>query len=54
MTAEELMECLKKFKPNQRVILFDEDAIPYMVESVVIDVPNDGAMNHIILRECEE
>ena len=54
MTVKELMECLKDFKPEQQVVLFDENSIPYGVDQAVIDIPNNGAMNHLMIKEAAE
>ena len=54
MTVQDLMECLKDFKPEQQVVLFDENSVPYGVDRAVIDIPNNGAMNHLMIKEAAE
>ena len=54
MTVQDLMECLKDFRPEQQVVLFDENGVPYGVDRAVIDIPNNGAMNHLMIKEAAE
>jgi hypothetical protein len=50
MTAAELIEYLKKFPQDAKVILFDEDAIPYYVSEVVAG----GKWSHIVIQSEAE
>lgn len=50
MTAAELIEYLKKFPQDAKVILFDEDSIPYHVSKVVVG----GEWSHIVIQSEAE
>ena len=50
MTAAELIEYLKKFPQDAKVILFDEDSIPYYVSEVVAG----GEWSHIVIQSEAE
>jgi len=54
MNCRELMNYLKNFDPDRKVVLFDEKNRPMEIEKVVIDSSNDGCLNHIVLIHIEE
>lgn len=55
MTVAELIEHLKKFNQDREVIIFDEEAVPYSIDKVVIDtVFEDKAFSHIVIKPISE
>lgn len=51
MTVAELIAELSKMPQDKRVILFDENSVPYEVERVVHD--EHKTFDHIVLKPLE-
>ena len=52
MIVKELIENLEKMNPNSVIILFDEYAIPYSIQSVVKDTDFEE-LDHINIKHIE-
>lgn len=52
MTVSELIKELSRMPQDKRVILFDENSIPYEVERVVHD--ESQFFDHIVLKPLDE